>query len=434
MWEIFIFSIKIMFKNKVRSFLTMLGIIVGILSLIMIVILGNSLSETFTAVTDVLYKNDQAMIMIEPTEENKSVAVSPEGETIIPDSVRLDIRDVAPILEKDVEGDSYLSIGGVLEGMGKVMNQGRSMKFYTVGSCAEEVSNSALTIIKGRDITRTDEIHAASTALISDFTADYLFNGAEPVGETLVLEYNSIYIPVVIVGVYEHIGIKNYDDPSETLTLFFVNHAYLEEKYEEALNEQYWKKWMLVVTLKNVEDKPLFKTIMEDKLNNILDQKEWKVEVSMVSEELNSTKHLIEIILRIIFVIACLSLLIGGIGIMNVMLITVTERTSEIGVRKALGATDFMIIFQFLCESFMLSFSGTFLGVVLGMAASKVIAELAAGVLQMKLNVPIHINVSLPFEMLVFSVLSSLIIGVIFGLYPAIKAVKMPVVEALRYE
>ena len=434
MGEIFSFSVKMIFKNKVRSFLTMLGIIVGILSLIVISVLGDAFSRTFKSVTDVLFKNDQLIISIQPTDDNKSVTVNQDGYIVIPEEISMDMRDVNQILEKEIEGDSYLSVGGALKDLGLGTNNGKKTKFMVFGSCAEELSNSALQLLKGRDITRADELNYASTALISNVAADYLFDGKDPIGETVIVEYRSAYIPVIIVGVYEHIGIVNYDNQSETISLFFVNHTYLEENFSEVLGDSYWRRQEMVLAIKDVEDKELMKVELQDQLNKLLNQKKWTVELSMRSESVNSINEMVEIIIKIIFVIACLSLFIGGVGIMNVMLITVTERTNEIGVRKALGATDGIIMFQFLCESFMLSLAGTILGIVLGMGVSAIIAEIASGLLQMSLSIPVDIKVTLPFGMLLFSIISSILIGVVFGLYPAWKAVKMQVVDALRYE
>ena len=434
MGEIFSFSVKMIFKNKVRSFLTMLGIIVGILSLILISVLGDAFSRTFKSVTDVLFKNDQLIISIQPTDDNKSVTVDQDGYIVIPEEISMDMRDVNRILDKEIDGDSYLSVGGILKDVALGTNEGRKTKFMMFGSCAEELSNSTLQLLKGRDITRADELNYASTALISNVAADYLFAGKDPIGETVVVEYRSAYIPVIIVGEYEHIGLVNYDNPSETVSLFFVNHTYLEENFSEVLGDSYWKRQEIVVSIKGVEDKELLKEQLQDQLNKLLNQKKWTIELHMRSEYVNSINEMVSIILRIIFVIACLSLFIGGVGIMNVMLITVTERTNEIGVRKALGATDGIIMFQFLCESFMLSLAGTVLGIALGMGVSAIIAEVGSGLLQLFLSIPVDIKVTLPFGMLLFSIISSILIGVVFGLYPAWKAVKMQVVDALRYE
>ena len=435
MWEIFTFSIRMMFKNKVRSLLTMLGIIVGILSLILIVVLGNSFSDTFTDITNTLYKNDQVYVEIVPTEDNHNVIKDEYGSTVIPENIYLDVRKVNDLLEKDMDGDSYLAMGGALEGTSnKCTANGKQIPVMAFGSSADEVSNSALKIVAGRDITRTDELHYASTCLIADVMGDYLFDGEDPIGKTLVLEYNSAFIPVVIVGTYSFIGIVNHDDPSQSISLLFINHTYLEEKFTEILPDSYWRRSYIMITLKNVGDKDAFKEELANRLDKMIDQSKWTVEMAVLSESISSIKEIVQIILDVVFVIACISLLIGGIGIMNVMLITVTERTSEIGVRKALGATDFMIIFQFLCESFMLSFSGTAVGVILGMILSKVIAEMGSMALEATLKIPVHIDVALPLNMLLFSVISSIVIGVVFGLYPAYRAVRMQVVDALRYE
>lgn len=421
-----------MFKNKMRSFLTMLGIIIGILSLILIVVFGKSFSVTFSSVTESLFKNDQLLINIIPAEDNKNVVYDEYGIAVIPEGISLDIRDVEKQL-KTINADSYVKGGGTLSEIGSGENQGRTTKFAIDSSCADEMFLKGYTIINGRDISRADEVYKASVALISDVAANYLFRGEDPIGKSLTLKVRNNITPVNVIGVYQTKGISD-EDISEVQTYCFVNRAFVESELAAVIDDSYWERESVSVTMKGVTDKEAFKNELVEAVASGFNNDKWTLEAYSLSEQIGSTNAIIGIIMKIIFVIAAISLLIGGIGIMNVMLITVTERTNEIGVRKALGADNLVIIFQFLCESFVLSLSGTIIGVLLGFLLSKLMGFLAGGMLQNSLGIPISIDISLPFSVIALAVVFSLVIGVVFGIYPALKAVKMQVVDALRYE
>lgn len=433
MWEIVVSSVQVMLKNKVRSILTMLGVIIGILALIVIVVLGNAFSRTITKVTDILYKNDQLYLEIVPSEDNKTVLYDDMGNAVVPDGVSLDKREIESFLEGSGT-DSYLSMGGILEGRcsGSSLN-GRVNKFMVSGGCSDCLEDSALILNKGRDISRTDEKNKASVALIADISAAYLFDNEDPIGKELNIKYNNTVIPVVIIGTYKYIGL-GFNNPADISSLMFINRTYLENNFSELLSENYWNLDSIVITLDNVSNVDEFKESLVNEGDKLLKNANWTVEVETRSEQINAISELVNIILKIVFVIAAIALFIGGIGIMNVMLITVTERTNEIGTRKAIGASNFYIIFQFLCESFSIAFTGTVIGVILGLFVSKIVAKIASMYISESLNMALNIGVSVPIQVLFLAILTSVLIGVVFGLYPAIKAVKMQIVDALRYE
>lgn len=432
MLEVFVFSIKMMFKNKTRSFLTMLGIIIGILSLILIIVFGRSFAATFQSVTDSLFKNDQLMVTIVPTEENKNVVYDEYGVAIIPEGVRLDIREVDKQI-KTISAESYVKVGGIINQLSSGEHLGKSLKFTLDSTTSNELMLMGYSLIQGRDITEADESYKAAVGVISDAAAKYLFKGEDPVGQSLNLSVGDNIAPIIIVGVYQERG-AGTENIEESPTLLFVNRTFIEDEFVNALDSSYWERDSVNITMKGITDKAAFKQDVLASVSSAFHYDKWTLDAYSLSESVGTTNAIIGIILKIVFVIAAISLVIGGIGIMNVMLITVTERTNEIGVRKALGADNLVIIYQFLCESFVLSLSGTIIGVILGFLLSKLLALVAGSILRSNLHMPVTIDVSMPLSVILLAVLFSLIIGVIFGLYPAMKAVRMQVVDALRYE
>lgn len=432
MLEIFVFSIKMMFKNKMRSFLTMLGIIIGVMSLILIVVFGKSFSKTFESLAESLFQYDQLVILIMPEEDNKNVVYDEYGSPIIPEGISLDIKDVEKQL-KLISEDSYINYSSVYDHECKGEFFGRTTKFVVNSVSADMIKLYEYNIIQGRDISSADEVYQASVGVISDVAANILFNGEDPVGKSINMSVGKDIVSVCIVGVYELKNVSE-EDVSDVSTNFFVNHSFFENEFAGILNDSYWGSDVVQISMKGISDKDEFKKNLVEAVEPSFNYDGWTLYAYTVSENLSSNQLITGIILKIIFVIAAISLVVGGIGLMNVMLITVTERTSEIGVRKALGADNTVIIYQFLCESFVISLSATIIGVILGFLASKLMALIAGGMLQSGLNIPITMDVSLPLSVILLALLFSLAIGIIFGLYPAVKAVRMQIVDALRYE
>lgn len=431
--ETFVYSVKVMLENKVRSVLTMLGIIVGISSLIMITILGNSFYDTFTEITSTLYKNNQAFLSIVPTDTNGNVNYDEYGDVILPDDVYFDTRNVDDFLSMDICGDSYVALG-TTTGLFNCSYMDKTVRFSLFASNAEEVSYTDLDIIKGRDISLTDVNNSASTAVIPDVVANYFFGDDDPIGQEITISGNGYNIPVIIVGVYKYFSELPGDTVSEVATLAFINRTYIENRFNSLLDDKYFHRGSMTIMIKDVDDTETLRKEAEKYFNQYLDGNNWKTDIQFMSDNFNTLQVIVDIVIKIISVIACIALLIGGVGVMNVMLVTVTERTNEIGIRKAIGASNSSILFQFLTESFTIAFSGTVLGLIFGFITAKILSIVAVSLLQSNLGIPININISVSWWIIAFSVGISLLIGVIFGIYPAYKATKMQVVDALRYE
>lgn len=428
--DIVIYSFKSIFNNKTRSFLTILGIIVGITSMMVISVIGRAFSDTFMDVTNRLYKSDIMDVNIIPSDENNTYVASPDGYISIPDGVLLDIRKVSDVLKDSEYGNAYISKGYFAGDYTSALYNGKSGNTLIYAACAGETVNGSNMLIKGRQISAADERKSAATAVISDGTERDLFgNDGDALGKQILIKSENTVIPVIVTGVFTDWNYSLYNAGT-----VLINHSYLEENYNNILDYYYWNRENIEITLDGVEDREAFmKNIVPD-LNDILDNSQWQVEVSTRMENLESTRKLVDVILSAVFIIACISLFTGSIGIMSIMIITVTERTNEIGIRKAIGATNSSIILQFLCESMTLSLLGTGTGIISGLIISKVVSIEAGYYLSSQFDMSIVVNTVFPAGMIIITVLTAVIIGIVFGFYPAFRASKMEIVDSLRFE
>ena len=157
--------------------------------------------------------------------------------------------------------------------------------------------------------------------------------------------------------------------------------------------------------------------------------------IQSLEEQLKTISKVMDVITIVISIIAAISLLVGGIGVMNIMLVSVIERTKEIGIRKALGAKNKVIEAQFLVESVLICAIGGILGILLGLLNGGIIAIVAKGIVSKSEEYSfISVNVSPPILMIVISFLFSTLVGIVFGLYPARRAARLSPIDALRYE
>ncbi|MCF6097798.1 ABC transporter permease [Thermovorax subterraneus] len=291
----------------------------------------------------------------------------------------------------------------------KAIYKGEDLDVNLIGTTAEYPEVRNLTVARGRFFTKSEVDERRSVAVIGNAVAEELFPGENPLGKELRVK-NRIF---EIIGVLSSQGstVSGSEDEvvyvpitiSRTLTgSSGIRQIFMQAKSAEAVQ--------LAINHATAELLKKFKN--DEDSFRIFDQ-------TQMLETVQETTGAMSAMLG---GIAAISLLVGGIGIMNIMLVSVTERTREIGIRKALGATRSDIMTQFLIESIILSGSGGAIGVLTGFAA--------ASVLSRTLNV--SVKFSPPFILIAFSF--SLIVGVFFGLYPASRASALNPVEALRYE
>lgn len=402
--NLFRIALKALGNNKFRGFLTMLGIIIGVGSVITMLAIGQGSKKSIQAEISEMGSN---MIMIHPGEDMRG-------------GVRLSADDMQTLKVKDFE-DIRKECGHVslvspsINSSGQAVYGANNTPSSVYGVNEEFLDIRGYKVQDGDIFSEQDIKTAAKVCLVGKTVIDQLFtNGENPVGK--VIRFGSI--PFRIVGVLESKGYNSMGmdqdnliiTPYTTVMKRILAVTYLQEIVCSALSEEYTDEAISEITevlrrnhkLKEADDDDF----------NIRSQQE-------LSSMMTSTSDMMSTLLA---AVAGISLLVGGIGIMNIMYVSVTERTKEIGLRMSIGAKGRDILAQFLIEATLISITGGLLGVILGVAASYIVKAV--------LSYPILIQ---PWSIVV-SFLVCTIIGIFFGWYPARKASNLDPIEAIRYE
>lgn len=394
--ENFKLAISSLKANKMRAFLTMLGIIIGISSVITIFTLGEigkaSMGKEFEGIGV-----NRIVVYLSGREEINS-------EDFLNNS---DFQTIKRAFKDDID---YLSPS--TWGSGKAKKNKNMGKIYINGVNEEYKFIAKINMIKGRFLNKSDVLGKKSVAVIDKKLALELFKRTDVVGETFKVENSDLGQSYVIVGVYE-VPTSLFDkiDKSEE-TSIYVPHTFIQ--YGDSYDS------VELSASKNADIELLSQKITKfmEKLKN----KENLYRVMSAQSQMNMIDNFLGKMSLGIGAIAAISLLVGGIGVMNIMLVSVTERTREIGIRKALGAKRKDILFQFLVEAMIISGVGGIIGTSLGLGISNIIALF------------LKVTPSVPIGIIIIAVSFSAGVGMFFGIYPANKAAKLDPIEALRYE
>lgn len=401
---LFRIALKALGNNKFRGFLTMLGIIIGVGSVITMLAIGQGSKKSIQAEISEMGSN---MIMIHPGEDMRG-------------GVRLSADDMQTLKVKDFE-DIRQECGHVslvspsVNSTGQAVYGANNTPTSVYGVNEEFLDIRGYKVQDGDIFSEQDIKTAAKVCLVGKTVIDQLFtNGENPVGK--VIRFGSITFR--IVGVLESKGYNSMGmdqdnliiTPYTTVMKRILAITYLQEIVCSALSEEYTDKAIEEVSSVLRRDHKLKESDDDD--FNIRSQQE-------LSSMMTSTSDMMSTLLA---AVAGISLLVGGIGIMNIMYVSVTERTKEIGLRMSIGAKGRDILAQFLIEATLISITGGLLGVILGVAASYIVKAV--------LSYPILIQ---PWSIVV-SFLVCTIIGIFFGWYPARKASNLDPIEAIRYE
>ncbi len=403
--NLFKIALRAIAANKLRSFLTMLGIIIGVASVIAMLAIGQGSKKSIQANIAEMGSN---MIMIRP------------GQDKGPGGAQQDASDMQTLKLKDYETlkeqSKYLAaISPNVNASGQFINGNNNTPSTMYGISPDYLQIRQQKVKDGDMFTDEDVKTSAKVCVIGKTVADNLFtNGEDPIGK--VIRYNKI--PFRIVGVLESKGYNSFgmdqDDvvfaPYTTVMKRILSVTYLQGINASAITEDMTDLAIEDVTNILRENHKL-KGTDEDNFT-IRSQQE-------MAEMMNSTSDTMTVLL---LVVACISLVVGGIGIMNIMYVSVTERTKEIGLRMSVGARGIDILNQFLIESVLLSVTGGLIGVLCGIGAA----------------VGINVFAHWPIQIQPWSVLLSFVVcsatGIFFGWYPAKKAASLDPIEAIRYE
>lgn len=395
---------KALQRNKLRAFLTMLGIIIGVAAVIAMVAIGQGSKQS---IHDQLSSMGSNMITVLPS-SNINGGVRIAGTSF----QTLTAKDIVA-LQRNAQ---YISeISPAVSSKGQAINGALNWPTTMSGVSPEYLDIRKLTLRDGVPFTNNDVITSAKVCLIGQTVIDNLFpNGDNPIGK--IIRFNSI--PFKIIGILNPKGNNAFgqdqDDiliaPYTTVQKRILATIYYQNIYASAANEQ--------VTDAAVDE--MTQILRQSHRLKATDDNDFQVRTQEeLINTLSSTSGLLTVLLT---VIAGISLVIGGIGIMNIMYVSVTERTREIGLRMSIGARGKDIMMQFLMEAILISITGGVIGVLLGIVSSQVVT--------LTLKWPTIISES--------SVLLSFIVcaitGIFFGYYPAQKAARLDPIEALRYE
>lgn len=409
-------SIQGIWSHKMRSFLTMLGIIIGIASIIAIVSTIKGTSEQIkedligagnNTVTISLYDGDSGY--------DPMFGMSNSGNPpLLSNEQKEDVMDI-----EHVENATFFYTNTY----SSVYYQNTTLQGGTVyGIDQNYLDTCGYMIQEGRGFIQKDYDNLNKVALIDNNAAENLFSGENPLGKTIEIGDD----PFVVVGIVQQgdsyqpniNSLNEYYEYYQTVigTVLIPNRCWpIAFQFDEPEN--------IVIKADSTDNMSSAGNSAAKILNQgISEDSKFKYKADDVMERVKNLQNLSESTNQQLLWIASISLLVGGIGVMNIMLVSVTERTSEIGLKKAIGARKKVILYQFLTEASMLTSIGGIIGVVLGIILSRVVSRVSGA--------PTAISV----PAIIGSVLFSTVIGVIFGLLPSVKAANLNPIDALRCE
>ena len=392
-----------MISNKLRTLLTLLGIIIGVGAVIAMVSLGFGVKEQ---IKDNISRLGSNLLIVQSGGRTATGARIQAGS-----GARLTDED-AKAIEKNIDGIKYVA-PMVSRGYQLVVGN-QNWTTNVQGSTPNIIDIRDYTVEEGRNINDHDMAGKDRVCVIGKTIVENLFPDGDPVGKTIRINKAPFKVVGVLGAKGQSSGGQDQDDvvfvPLTTAMNRMMGITYVNNITIQAMNEN-------VIDSVQAEVENLLR--IRHRIKNSDDDDFSVRNLAALMDTMMSTANTITMLLGCI---AAISLLVGGIGIMNIMLVSVTERTREIGIRKALGATYNNILLQFLIESAVIGIIGGFLGVVLGIGASYAISTFAEW--KTVISVPI----------IIISVVFSVGIGVFFGIYPARKAALLDPIEALRYE
>ena len=397
-------ALKALNNNKMRCFLTMLGVIIGVGAVITMLAIGQGSKNSIKAQISEMGSN---MIMIFPGAERRG-------------GVRQSSDDMQTLKPSDYEAivtqsTTVANITPTVNSSGQWIYGNNNYPSQAQGVNTQYLDIRQRKVSKGEMFTEDDVKRAAKVCVIGKTLVDNLFpDGSEPVGK--VVRFGSI--PLTVIGVLDEKGYNTMGQDQDALALVpyttvmkrMLAVDYLQGIQASAIDENQTDK-----TISEIED--ILRT--QHKLREG-DEDNFQIRsMQELAEMISSTSSMMTVLLA---AVAGISLLVGGIGIMNIMIVSVTERTREIGLRMSIGATGRDIMMQFLIEAIIISVTGGIIGILIGAGATAVVKFAA--------NWPVQIE---PMSVILSFVVCT-VIGIIFGFYPAAKASNLDPIEAIRYE
>ncbi len=417
MAENFRFALQSILSHKMRSILTMLGVIIGIASIIAIVSTIKGTNEQIMESMIGAGNNNVTVVLSQGGEPYYMDMGTPQGVHPITDEQKAEIRQLEGA--QDATFYYHRDYSSEVRAGENLLD---SAKLYGIDQ--HFLNTRGYEVIDGMPFVSADYAKINKVVMIDEAAAEVLFPSSEAVGSTIEISGE----PFIVTGVIRKAGDKQ--PVIETLDDYLT---YYEEEYGAILMPQ--NAWPIIYSFDEPEDcavradevehmsklgretaKIMNRSVSGTGDDPVSYKAEDLVEKAKDQQELAASTN------NLLLWVAGIALLVGGIGVMNIMLVSVTERTSEIGLKKALGAKKKRILFQFLTESAMLTSMGGVLGVIVGIILSKIISALT--------GTPSAISV----PAILLGVIFSMVIGIVFGLLPSVKAANLNPIDALRRE
>jgi putative ABC transport system permease protein len=403
--ELFLEAISTLTVNKLRTGLAILGIVIGIGSVIALVSLGEATQASVQSQIQSLGAN---LLTVQPSAQRTGAVQGAFGG-----GTTLTLDD-AKAIESSSQITTVQNVSPELQRRAQIITGSTNTNTQIIGATSVYAQVHKVTLLTGLFITQQNVDSLSRVAVVGPQVVTDLFGeGATPLGQTIRISGQTFTI-IGITTSKGGSGFQNQDDivyvPLTTAQKILFGVDYVSSIALEAKSSD---------VMTDAQNQVGYLLLARHKFNDPT-----QADFSIFSQQdiLNTASSITGTFTSLLSGIAAISLLVGGIGIMNIMLVTVTERTREIGLRKALGAKKKTITLQFLAESIMLTFTGGVIGVVLGILTSYILAKIVGFGFVMSLNA-----IALAF-------IVSAAIGILFGWYPAKKASDLQPIEALRYE
>lgn len=405
--------------NKMRAMLTMLGIIIGIASVIAIVTVGNAMTRSVSSLLADLGANSIQIRITDKPDENGNTNWSREWE----DSDMITGEMIEVYQEAFADKIKTLAVTKSV-GTGQAINGRNEASGYVVGVSANALGIQNIPVIAGHDLNSREVGGEKFVAIISDRFVEKLFPGITPqqaLGREIKIQLNQGDYTFTVSGVYRY-EVTGFaaNMTGDTTTNIFIPIGAAEQINDDVGGGHYGFQ----VRANDGVDTKAFAQASEDYFNRRFyrDNDYVMVWAENMDSMVGSMTGMMSTMSLAISVIAAISLLVGGIGVMNIMLVSVTERTREIGLRMSIGAKGRDILAQFLIESILISVTGGVIGILVGVGAAVLVNIFAA--------FPIYIQ---PWSVFLSFAVCTLT-GIFFGWYPAQKAAMLNPIDALRYE
>ena len=394
--------------NKMRSALTALGIIIGVAAVITMLAVGEGARIKVAEQLKSLGTN--LMMVLPGTITSSGVRISNANRNNLTEADAQAIQDEVPFV---------MAAAPALRGSGQVIHGNLNWPSLIFGVTPEYLTAREWPLLSGRALDENDLRSSAKVAVVGQTVAQMLFGGTDPVGQTIRVKF----VPFTIVGLLDAKG-RNADGLDQDDVVLIP--------LSTARGRILWQPPGRLRTVGQISVKMADGTDMkqaESQVRELLRQRhrlqpdqDDVFNIRNLADVVKAEQAAAQVLSNLLAAVASVSLLVGGIGIMNIMLVSVTERTREIGIRLAVGARQRDILTQFLTEALILSLVGALAGIALGVGGTHALAHFADW------------NVALRGDAILISVLSASVVGVFFGWYPARKASRMAPIEALRYE